>query len=116
MLKELIIQIQPNRARDLKLEEIQAALESISRRASLVRHYRFETGVDKTRYFNFTFETEDLSGLWSLIQTKIYRNPSFAEQMARSSIVVCEGADGWNDYLQLFHFDPTVTCDDLGAI
>jgi hypothetical protein len=108
MLKELSIQIQPDRAPELNVEEVRAAFAQM---ASLVQNHHFNTGFDKTRYFNFTFVTEDLLGLWSMIQTKIYRNRSFAEPMAKASIAVCEGPNGWDDYLQLFHFDPNLQCD-----
>ena len=116
MLKALSIQIQPERAPDLKMEEIQAAFESIAGMASLVRHHQFDDGFDKTRYFNFTFGTEDLKGLWAVIQSTIYRNPALAEPMAKSSIAVCTGENGWDDYLLLFHFDPNESRAEINVI
>ncbi len=116
MLKALSIQIQPERTPELKIEEVRSAFEAIARMTPLVRRHQFNDGFDKTRYFNFTFGTEDLQGLWSVIQSTIYSDPAFAEPMAKASIVVCEGKDGWNDYLQLFHFDPTVMRDEINAI
>ena len=116
MLKALSIQIQPERAPESQIEEVQSIFEAIARMTSLVKRHQFDDGFDKTRYFNFTFGTEDLEGLWTEIQSAVYRNPALAEPMAKSSIVVCEGENGWNDYLLLFHFDPDVPRDELGAI
>jgi hypothetical protein len=116
MMKALSIQIQPERAPGLNMEEVQAAFETIAEVTSLVRHHQFDDGFDKTRYFNFTFGTEDLKGLWAVIQSTVYGNPALAEPVAKSSIVVCTGENGWDDYLLLFHFDPKVPRAEIDAI
>jgi hypothetical protein len=110
------VQIQPERAPDLKMEEVQAAFEAIAEMDSLVRHHQFDDGFDKTRYFNFTFGTEDLRGLWAVIQSTVYCNPALAGPVAKSSIVVCTGENSWDDYHLLFHFDPSEPCADINAI
>ena len=116
LMKALSIQIQPERAPDLKMEEVQAAFEAIAEMSSLVRHHQFDDGFDRTRYFNFTFGTEDLKGLWAMIQSTIYSNPVLAEPMAISSMAVCTGEHGWDDYHLLFHFDPDESRVDINAI
>ena len=115
-MKALSIHIQPERAPELKMEEVQAAFKAIAEMTSLVRHHQFDDGFDKTRYFNFTFGTEDLKGLWAVIQSTTYGNPALAGPLAKSSIVVCTGEHGWDDYLLLFHFDPNEPRADLNAI
>jgi hypothetical protein len=115
-MKALSIQIQPERVPELKMEEVQVAFETIAEMASLVRHHQFDGGFDKARYFNFTFGTEDLKGLWAVIQSTIYRNSVLAEPMAKSSIVVCTGENGWDDYHLLFHFNPDEPRADINAI
>jgi hypothetical protein len=114
MLKALSIQIQPERAPELNVAEVKRSLEAITK-STLVRRHDFNEGFDETRYLNFTFGTEDLRGLWSLIQSTIFGDAPFAEPLARASIIVCEGNDGWNDYLQLFHFDPSLPRDSIDA-
>jgi hypothetical protein len=81
----------------------------------VVKEHDFNEGFDKTRYLNFTFGTEALNTLWSLIQSTVFDNAAFAEPLGKSSIVVCEGNDGWNDYLQLFHFNPSLPRDSIDA-
>ena len=98
------------------MEEVQAAFKAIAGMTSLVRHHRFDDGFDKTQYFNFTFGTEDLRGLWAVIRSTAYGNPALAEPMAKSSIAVCTGEHGWDDYLLLFHFDPDEPRADIDAI
>ena len=115
-MKALSIQIQPERAPELKLEVVQAAFKAIAETTPLVRHHQFDDGFDKTRYFNFTFGTEDLKGLWALIKSTAYGNPELAEPLARSSIVVCTGEHGWDDYHLLFHFDPNEPRADIDAL
>jgi hypothetical protein len=115
MMKALSIQIQPERVPGLKMKEVQVAFEAIAGMSPLVEHHQFDDGFDKTRYFNFTFGTEDLERLWAVIRSTIYRNPALAEPIAKSSIVVCTGENGWDDYLLLFHFDPSVPCAEINA-
>lgn len=99
----------------MRIEELKTAFAAIARTASLVRHHQFDEGFDKTPYLNFTFGTEDVKGLWETIKSKIYGDPVFAGPMAKASIVVCQGDQGWDDYLQLFHFDQTVPLDELNV-
>jgi hypothetical protein len=113
MLKALSIQIQPDRAPELNIAEVRHAFETLAITSPLVREHQFDEGFDETRYLNFTFGTEDLKGLWASIQSNIFGNPTLAEPIAKASIVVCEGEEGWNDYLHLFHFDPTVPRDAI---
>ena len=98
------------------MEEVKAAFEAIAEMTSLVRHHQFDDGFDRTRYFNFTFGTEDLKGLWAAIRSAIYSNPALAEPMAKSSIVVCTGENSWDNYHLLFHFDPDEPRADINAI
>jgi hypothetical protein len=116
LMKALSIQIHPERAPGLKMEEVKAAFGAMAEMTSLVLRHQFDDGFDRTRYFNFTFGTEDLKGLWAVIQSTIYGNPALAEPLAQSSIVVCTGEHGWDDYHLLFHFDPDEPRADINAI
>ena len=79
-MKALSIQIQPERAPDLNMEEVHAAFEAVAGLAPLVRHHQFDDGFDETRYFNFTFGTEDPRGLWAAIRSTVYKRHSLACQ------------------------------------
>ena len=115
MLKALSIQVQPELAPDLNVADLKRILETLVATSPLVTQQQFDEGFDKGPYFNFTFGTDDLKGLWALIQLTVFADDALAQSMAKASIVVCEGSDGWNDYLQLFHFDPTVPRDSVDA-
>ena len=61
-------------------------------------------------YVNVDFRTEDILSLWGSVQ-KVLKSTN---GMAKAAIVVCEGENGWDDYLLLHHFNPDETLDVLG--
>src|SRR5688572_24875892 len=115
MIKKLSIQVQPDRASAMKLDSIHSAFEEIAK-LSLVECHQFSQGEDEGRYFNFTFGTSDLRGLWREIQSRIFRDSELGPPVATSSMVMCEGTRGWDDYLLLYHFDPEVSLDDIDVL
>jgi hypothetical protein len=42
-----------------------------------------------------------------------YRSSEFGGALAESSMAMCEGQRGWEDYLLLHHYDPAVQLDRL---
>jgi len=70
-------------------------------------HYRpilvsFDHGKeDDVPYTNMNFDIEDVVLLWSFVKPQLD-----VEKLLSVSIVVCEGSDGWDDYLLLHSFDP----------
>ena len=111
-LKALSIQVQPHRAPGLDIESVRTLMTRIAG-TPLVERSHFENGHDAVDYFNFTFGTRDLNALWDTLQKQLYGDPTFGELVARSSIATCEGAQGWDDYLLLHHFDPKQRRDHL---
>jgi hypothetical protein len=85
--------------------------ESISR-SPLVSDYQCESAKGKHSYISITFSTNDTAGLWSHIRGVVKASP-FAAAIVASTIVVCEGKDGWNDYLLLHHYDFAEPLDGL---
>lgn len=112
MIKALSIQVQPHRAPGLDITAIQAAFEALTQ-LPLVKHHTFNNGRDKVEYFNFTFGTEDLPALWREVQSRFYKEAQLGPWMSAASMAMCEGPSGWDDYLQLYHFDPAVKRDVL---
>ena len=66
-------------------------------------------GDDGGKYINLTIGSDDLKESWSVIRTSLLQIPEVEE----SSIIVCEGDDGWDDYLLLHHFDLSQELDEL---
>ena len=60
------------------------------------------------------FKTSDLARLWQVVQAKLYAHPTLADLLRQSSMTLCTGEMGWDDYLLLQHFNPTFELDSLG--
>lgn len=112
-MKAISIQVQPHRAPALDLESLRALFERIATTSPLVERHHFDEGHDKEHYLNFTFGTRDLPALWATLHEQVYADPVFGTLVERSSIAVCEGMHGWDDYLTLHHFDTKKRRDAL---
>jgi hypothetical protein len=87
---------------------ITALFRNLVSRIDLVRRHAFNHGFDDGDYFNFTFGTQRPADLWRLIQDQVLRAPEHAAHLARASMAMCSTDDEWNDYVQLYHWDPEV--------
>jgi hypothetical protein len=70
-------------------------------------------GSDDGPYLSFVLETPSVADAWQAIRTTLYDDPRLGSAFQRSSIVTCQGPNGWDDYLLLYHFDRTVAVDRL---
>ena len=105
---QLTIQFQPGRAPGLQISDLCVVCEELaSDKASLV--------IDRSdpEYVNFMFEANDLRALWKLIKQRLYGDGAISDFLRQSSIVVCEGTRGWDDYKLLHHFDPAQQLDEI---
>lgn len=93
------------------MQRLGAAFEEIASDGHLVEHHAFDNGVDNGPYFNYTFGTRHALQLWESIQARIYNSNEFGADMKLASTAVCSSEEGWDNYLQLFHFDRTVKLD-----
>jgi hypothetical protein len=99
------IQIQPHRAPDLDLAKIKEFGEAIASDKELVLRFEIVEGVDGVSYTNLMFETAEAPSLWRKLHSELYSGEEICDDMLRASIAMCEGKDGWNDYLLLYHFN-----------
>jgi hypothetical protein len=97
----------------MDVRALQAMFETIAEAAPLVKGHHFDRGNDQGEYLNFTFETDDVATLWNDIQEQAYRHPDLGVSLSSASLAVCEGEQGWDDYLLLHHYDPEVKRDAL---
>jgi len=51
--------------------------------------------------------------LWDKLSKNVYKDSVFGPYLSKTSIVVCEGNNGWDDYLLLHHFDKSEDIDNL---
>ena len=101
--KVLSVQIQPDRSPGLDCRALLASLRALCADASI------SEGDEDGRYINVNFRVADIVGLWSAINALLVADSRFA----KSAIVVCQGNQGWDDYLLLHHFDSSLTLDTL---
>jgi len=95
------------------MQRLALAFESIAEMRDLVDHHAFSNGYDNGTYFNFTFGTPLAKELWGVVQKLVYQSPEFRKHMSCASMAMCSDEEGWHDYLQLFHFDPSVEVDSF---
>ena len=67
------------------------------------------TACEGDGFINFNAECADIEATWMLIKETLGAVPD----LATATIVVCEGDNGWDDYLLLHHFDPREDVDTL---
>lgn len=112
-MRSISIQVQPNRSPGIDMPRITELFRNLVSRIDLVRSHSFDHGFDDGAYFNFTFGTLCPADLWRLIQEQVFRAPGHAAHMARASMAMCSTDEEWNDYVQLFHWDPAVPQEEL---
>lgn len=112
-MKTLCIQVQPNRAADIDMARVRALGEMVSSDKHLVLRFAIVDGEENGAYSDLMFETTEPQKLWRLLQEKLYNDKKIGAALSQSSMAMCEGSDGWNDYLLLYHFDPSEKLDEI---
>jgi hypothetical protein len=114
-MKTISVQFQPALAKDLNVLQLKELFAAISELPTAMK-YRVIEGIDGVEYINFEYATENPAELWSEISTKVYGESAFSSQLGQASIVVCEGKQGWDDYLLLHHFNPSEKLDSANEL
>lgn len=112
-MRTLSIQLHPNRIESGDATHLLETLHRAATSASM-RLVAQDGGDDDGPYVNLTFAASDHVTAWLRLRA-ILEDRDIGGQLASSTIVVCEGDDGWNDYLLLHHFDPSEKLDDVRA-
>jgi hypothetical protein len=102
-MRALKVQIQPDRSPALNLAA------AIARLVNLDPSTRTSEGFDDGRYINIYFEPDDTLVLWHAIRRQLDTD----SRLAQATMVVCQGENGWDDYLLLHHYDRTLILDEL---
>jgi len=107
MSKKLLLHIQPDLVPELDVQAVISAAESMVRESDVSEPIRVMPGEEgDVEFINIGFESEDVGRLWRLVWKTLYIDRD--SQLARASMAMCEGEDGWTDYDQLHHMDPSV--------
>lgn len=109
------MQVQPALAPALDLALLRATFEALCQSEASVLRSKIEAGDDDGPFLNLMVKTDDLARLWPVIQRQLYAHPTLGDLLRQSSMTLCTGETGWDDYLLLHHFNPAFERDTLGA-
>ena len=115
-MRALSIQVQPERSPGIDLKRLDMLMGEIVALSDLVKHHAFDGGTDHEVYPNFTFGTPSAASLWNAIWSQLYEDSEIGLHLMQCSMAMCSSDSGWDEYLQLFHFDPDVACDDASSL
>ena len=110
---ELLIQVQPDRAPSLDVSLLEREFNAFAVATPCVTKFKTEQGDDGGRYINLHMKTGDLATLWKAVQPALYGHPILGAPLLQSSMAICTGEAGWDDYLVLHHYDESVDVDIL---
>ena len=85
-------------------------------RIDLVRGHSFDHGNDDGMYYNFTFLTGRPAELWRAMQESIFQSERYKQHMAVAAMAMCSSEQGWDEYVQLYHWDPEVPVASAAAL
>lgn len=111
---QLRIQVHPARAPFLALTGLKEECSRLAAANAAIESFFHEDGEDEGPYLDLVFETQNPLRSWPLLKRALYGSPRFGLGLRQSSTASCTGLDGWNDPLQLYHYDPTVHLDAAG--
>lgn len=104
--RRLILQLQPRA--DGADEGVSTYLRDVL--ARVVAEF-IEEADEVGQWRNFEFETNEIDAMWSALRAELATDTDRFAELQTRWIVVAEGNHGWDDYLMLAHFDPTVRVD-----
>jgi hypothetical protein len=110
---ELHIQVHPDLVPELDLLMLREQVEAIGNTEPSVLRFKIDEGEDEGRYLNLAFKTSDRAALWRAVEARLYEHPQLGPSLRLSSMTLCTGDEGWDDYLVLWHFNPEFELDAI---
>lgn len=107
MLKCLSIQLQP------ELDDSHSEVEVIASVKALGCFPEVDVIDEGERYVNLNFFSEQMPAVWQKLQSGLLNDGSLGSWVRKVAVIVCEGEQGWDDYLLLSHPDPDEKLDSL---
>jgi len=105
----LLVQIQPERVKGFNGPRAGRELVKNAKCRGIGFAFQINQGNDNGEYINVSFETKHIKSLWAILGKQILNDDS----LSNCVIATCTGKDGWNDYLQLHHYDKGEKLDTL---
>ena len=111
-MKQLTLQFQPDSAAFVDVAVVREGMSAIALLNGVAESW-VDEGDDEGPYVNFSFSSADIAALWAHVQATMAADTELGNALRAASMVMCEGERGWDDYLLLYHFDPSVERDEL---
>ncbi len=108
-MKCLSIQIQPQLCGLPDVAGLVDTLVANARSHSSTVNVSVTTGDDNGPYTNINIDSDDVAQLWTSIRRVIINDSA----LSAGAIACCEGDNGWDDYLLLYHFDNSESIDAI---
>ena len=102
-MKYISIQIQPELNANVNSKEVIKYLSDKGYTPEITE------GNDSGKYINLNIKTNNIRDTWVTIKTYLKENNAFS----CSSIITCEGSQGWDNYLLLHHFDSNEILNEI---
>jgi len=114
-MRTLSVQFQPRRARTLRSRTVSELMVRIALETN-VRGFSIKRSRARDAYFNFLFESPTVAKTWRAVHSLALGHRTFGPAFRRSTIVVCQGSRGWDNYRLLHHCDSRKTLDSLAGV
>jgi len=113
MLKTLTVQLKPELLGDRLSNKAVQLLEALANTQKLMSHFKVLKGAENEKYINVNFECVDLLNLWASIKESFLTKNPLSPMLKKGAIIICQGENGWEDYLLLYHYDASIQLDEL---
>src|SRR6185436_7639827 len=112
-MRSICFQFQPWRAPTLSTLRVTMLMARIAASESKLVRFSIQKGRDRTACVNYIFTAGKTAPIWKTLYLRVLHHRQWGSLLRKSSIVTAEGTRGWDNYLQLHHFDSTQILDKL---
>lgn len=106
-MKCISVQFHPARDPRYDLDDLLALVRAIG------RYPEVDTDEGDSENVNLNFFTEDIRRFWNDFEKGVLLHRELGEWVKNTTVVVCEGDEGWDSYLLLWHYDENEVIDPL---
>jgi hypothetical protein len=106
-VRTLRIQIHPDRLVRISTKEAVERVVAVGSSCMAVTRHRVVSELSEPGAVNVDFLTHSITSLWAILSNALADEHSL-QSLSAASMILCEGANGWNDYLLLHHYDPKI--------
>jgi hypothetical protein len=98
-MKCISVQLHHRRDARFHLEDLLDLVRSVG------RYPEVDKDESDPETVNLNFFTEDIRLFWNDFEKGVLNDPEMGDWVKNTTIIVCEGDEGWDNYLLLWHYD-----------